>query len=138
LRFAITNKSDNDYDDVSVKFSPDESPVAIGQVSEIPGVSFVNNNAIAESHVTGIGPDGKPLRGRLELSLVDPEVVCAKLRAGKTLQVVMAIANGLGPDLPDNLYGPKIRARSMRIQIKLRKGQQPLSVDGTVDVQATK
>jgi hypothetical protein len=53
--------------------------------------------------------------------------------------VVMAIANGpvAAPDLPDAAYGPKVRPSKMRIELKLRKGQQPLMIKGTLDVNAT-
>jgi hypothetical protein len=132
LRFTVANSSDDDYDDLSIIFFPDVRPAAIGQVSDLPGVTFINNNKIAEGHSSGIGPDGKPFQQEMKLSLSSPEVVCSKLRPREVLQVVMAIVNAPvnAPDLPDAYYGPKITPTKMRVEIKLRKGQQPLSVNG--------
>jgi hypothetical protein len=135
----VVNRSDDDYDDVAITFFPDQSPVAIGQVGDVPGVSFINNNKIAEAHSSGIGPNGKPFQQEFQVALSRPEVVCNKLRSGQALQVVMAIANGLAPapDLPDEAYGPKIRPSKMKVDIKLHRGQQPLAISGTLDVNAT-
>src|SRR6202043_2503418 len=44
LRFSVFNKSDSDYDGLSITFFPDVRPVAIGQISDLAGVSFINNN----------------------------------------------------------------------------------------------
>lgn len=137
LRFEVTNKSDDDYDDVRIALYPDQQPVAIGQVTNLPGVSFINNNLIAEAHTSGTGPDGKPAQDQFVRTLARPEVVCSKLHPGEALQIVIAIAQGLGPDLPDNMYGPKIRAGKMRIEVKLKRGQQLLTHSETLNVRPT-
>jgi hypothetical protein len=140
LRFTVVNLSDDDYDNLSIQFMPDIKPAAIGQVSELPGVTFINHNSISEAHSSGIGPDGKPFDQELKPSLTSPEVICSKLGPGEVLQVVMAIVNAPinAPDLPDGLYGPKITPQKMMIKIKLKKGQQPLSISGTLDIDHTK
>jgi hypothetical protein len=140
LRFSITNKSGDDYDDVDINLIPDKTPVAIGQIGSVPGVTFITTNGkIAEIHAEGIGPDGKPFQQQYKLSFSRAEVVCEKLRAGQPLQIVLAIANfpsGI-PDLPDSAYGPKVRPNKMRVEVKLLRGQQHLAVAGTVDVNIT-
>jgi hypothetical protein len=137
LRFEVTNKSDDDYDDVRITFFPDQRTVAIGQITSLPGVAFINNNVIAEAHSSGTRPDGTPAQDQFVRTLARPEVVCSKLHPGEALQIVIAIAQGLGPDLPDNMYGPKIRASKMKIEVKVKRGQQSLTHSEIVGVRPT-
>jgi hypothetical protein len=125
LRLSVFNKSDEDYDDLAINFFPDVTAVAMGQVSNLPGVTFINNNPATEAHTSGVGPDNKPFQQPFELSLIRPEVICNKLRPGQTLQVVIAVANTpiAGADLFDNMYGPKVRPKKMTIEVKLKRGQ---------------
>lgn len=139
LRFAITNKSGDDYDDVDINLRPDKTPVAISQVGSVPGVTFITTNGtIAEVHGEGIGPDGKPFQKQFKPSFSRAEVVCPKLRAHQTLQIALAIVNfpvGIA-ELPDEAYGPKVRPSKTLVEVRLRKGQQHLAVTDTIDIKA--
>jgi hypothetical protein len=95
LQMWVKNPSNRNYEDVSLLIRPSSPIAAIAQLTNVPNVSFEDNNGFSQ-RLMGINPTaGKSTASPLVLLATDAgyRMHCPHLPAGMSIQVVIALAD---------------------------------------------
>jgi hypothetical protein len=114
LQVWITNRSERNYDDVSILLRPSSPIAVIGQITNVPNVSFEDSNNFG-LRLTDINPrTGTKTVIPLVLLATDAgyRMRCPHLPAGTPIQIVIALA--------DNKWNPSRESSARPIEDRAR------------------
>jgi hypothetical protein len=94
LNVMMVNPTDRVYEDLNLVIRPTEPVIAIEQISDFPGVSFVDKNDFM-ARMLDISPSGSSKAIPLDLLATDAgyRVRCPRLPAHSTLKILIALGN---------------------------------------------
>jgi hypothetical protein len=108
LRVVVTNQTDFDYRDVDLTLQPDVPIAAIGQISNLPDVSFspVADSTVSVSLIDGVTKKQRAIPLVLVASDGGYRVRCGLLPHKRKLEVVIAVAEIIDFPKPGTAANP--------------------------------
>lgn len=131
LRMVIENPTSEDYTDLDITITPDIAIAEAGQVSSLPGVSFLNGAEGSDFYGSGKDPKtGKPFQQRFAGPISSSNrVLCSKLPHNAVLHMVFATTT-----LDAILGKTKSRATQLHAVGEYKVAGETVTIDKTVYV----
>jgi len=139
LRFAITNSSSKDYENVAIELNTDMWVAEGSQITNLPGISIHARSHVLDPQMRSRGKDHKLIP--FATSGVVYDIYCDKIPRKTTIEVAIAVVNFMSPSSQDtklslevlppekikSLIGPKKMPQWVSAKAKYRVGLRPFS-----------